>query len=165
MLLSMAASRKSCLQAGKWRQRICRSRSHLSPRRGFLLGLRTRIDYFSYFVVLFLAGVWAVGTLLFVEVWAVDTLLIAFVVAVVTGLVAAAVASETFCADVAAALSAAELTCDSEVCTPLSTAQLTVSPKPSTVLWAVPFSLSLNDENTPPFGCCWLGAGAAVEEV
>lgn len=126
----------------------------------------------SYRVALFLAApcvaVAAVPLVLFVaEFWAAEMLLVAFVVAFVTGFVAVEVAAEvtsdTFCAGTAAALSAAELTCDSEVCTPLSTAQFIVSPNPSTVFWAVPFSLSLNEENTPPFGCCWVGAGAAPE--
>jgi hypothetical protein len=74
-------------------------------------------------------------------------------------------APETACAGAAAALFAVELTCDSEVCTPLSTAQFMVSPKPSTVFWALPFSLSLKDENTPDFGAGWLVAGAAVDGV
>ena len=102
---------------------------------------------FSYFV--------ALVALFFAAVWAAETLLLAFVVAVVTGLVAVEVAEETACPGVAAALSATEPTCDSEVCTPLSTAQFIVSPKPSTVFCALPFSRSLNEENTPPFGCCW----------
>ena len=116
---------------------------------------------FSYFV--------ALVALFFAAVWAAETLLLAFVVAVVTGLVAVEVAvevaEETACPGAAAALSATEPTRDSEVCTPLSTAQFIVSPKPSTVFCALPFSRSLNDENTPDFGACWLGAGAAVEDA
>jgi hypothetical protein len=106
-----------------------------------------------YFCALFFAAAWAPGALAVV--------LALFVLAV---LLAVEPTSPIFCAGVSTALSTAELTCVWELCTPLSTAQFTVSPKPSTVFWALPFSLSLNEENAPPFLSCWLGAGAAVED-
>src|SRR5438067_2406372 len=111
----------------------------------------------GYFCALFLAPGRAAAGLPVVFV-----LEVAVLVSVPTALLAAEPMSAAFCVGTPAALSTAELTCDCEVCTPLSTAQFKVSPKPSTVFCALPFSLSLNEENTPPF-VCWVGAGAAGE--